>query len=184
MDEYAFDDDAKRRYPSSSPQRSEISTTPEAFLDEDDDIDALEFDDFGEDYRGGDVDGEDGSSSASTKEDMESYALQLDDFTGEILKPPRQKARQEPEWIASLASLPSNCSGRGSGSDGNGSRRREEEVSLHRMPLRLPANRIALARERARMEEGMTAHAKVQLRTLCEAIFVSPRILRTLFGGS
>ena len=112
--------------------------------DEDDDIDALEFDDFGEDYRGGDVDGEDGSSSASTKEDMESYALQLDDFTGEILKPPRQKARQEPEWIASLASLPSNCSGRGSGSDGNGSRRREEEVSLHRMPLRLPANRIAL----------------------------------------
>ena len=37
MDEYAFDDDAKRRYPSSSPQRSEISPTPEAaFLDEDD----------------------------------------------------------------------------------------------------------------------------------------------------
>lgn len=42
MDEYAFDDDAKRRYPSSSPQRSEISPTPEAaFLDDDDDIDYL-----------------------------------------------------------------------------------------------------------------------------------------------
>ena len=41
MDEYAFDDDAKRRYPSSLPQRSEISPTPEAwaFLDDDDDID-------------------------------------------------------------------------------------------------------------------------------------------------
>lgn len=117
--------------------------------EDDDVVDALEFDDFGDDYfrGGGDVDGEDGSSSSSSsKEDMESYALQLDDFTGEILKPPRQKARQEPEWIASLASLPSNCSGRGgSGSDdGSGSRGREEEVSLHRMPLRLPANRIAL----------------------------------------
>ena len=107
---------------------------------DDENIDALEFDDFGDDYH---VDGEDGSSSSSSKEDMESYALQLDDFTGEILKPPRQKARQEPEWIASLASLPSNCSGHRGGS-GNGSRGREEEVSLHRMPLRLPANRIAL----------------------------------------
>lgn len=111
--------------------------------DEDDDENiALDFDDFGDDYR---VDGEDGSSSSSSTEDMESYALQLDDFTGEILKPPRQKARQEPEWIASLASLPSNCSGhRGGSGSGNGSRGREEEVSLHRMPLRLPANRIAL----------------------------------------
>ena len=108
--------------------------------DENDDENiALEIDDFGDDYH---VEGEDGSSSSS-KEDMESYALQLDDFTGEILKPPRQKARQEPEWIASLASLPSNCSGHRGGS-GNGSRGREEEVSLHRMPLRLPANRIAL----------------------------------------
>ena len=44
MDEYAFDDDAKRRYPSSSPQRSEISPTPEAFLDEDD-IDCNDDDD-------------------------------------------------------------------------------------------------------------------------------------------
>ena len=111
--------------------------------DEDDDENiALDFDDFGDDYR---VDGEDGSSSSSSTEDMESYALQLDDFTGEILKPPRQKARQEPEWIASLASLPSTCSGhRGGSGSGNGSRGREEEVSLHRMPLRLPANRIAL----------------------------------------
>ena len=77
-----------------------------------------------------------------TKNDMESYALQLDDFTGEILKPPRQKLRQEPEWMSALASVPANCSKKG------GNNRRDEyeddEVSLHRMPLRLPTNRIQL----------------------------------------
>merc|ERR1712205_276281 len=75
---------------------------------------------------------------------MESYALQLDDFTGEILKPPRQKARREPEWMASLTSLPSNCT-RSRKGDGRETTRTEElDVSLRRMPLRLPTNRIAL----------------------------------------
>ena len=55
-----------------------------------------------------------------TKNDMESYALQLDDFTGEILKPPRQKLRQEPEWMSALASVPANCSKKG------GNNRRDE----------------------------------------------------------
>ena len=77
-------------------------------------------------------------------ENMESYALQLDDFTGEILKPPRQKARREPEWMASLTSLPSNCT-RSRKGDGRETTRTEElDVSLRRMPLRLPTNRIAL----------------------------------------
>ena len=76
-----------------------------------------------------------------TKNDMESYALQLDDFTGEILKPPRQKLRREPEWMSALASVPGNCSKKG----GNGRDEYEDdEVSLHRMPLRLPTNRIQL----------------------------------------
>ena len=85
-----------------------------------------------------------GALSADDDENMESYALLLDDFTGEILKPPRQKARREPEWMASLTSLPSNCT-RSRKGDGRETTRTEElDVSLRRMPLRLPTNRIAL----------------------------------------
>ena len=100
-----------------------------------------------------DVDADDYSNAATLMNDddendddenMESYALQLDDFTGEILKPPRQKARREPEWMASLTSLPSNCT-RSRKGDGRETTRTEElDVSLRRMPLRLPTNRIAL----------------------------------------
>jgi len=100
-----------------------------------------------------DVDADDYSNAATLMnaedddnddENMESYALQLDDFTGEILKPPRQKARREPEWMASLTSLPSNCT-RSRKGDGRETTRTEElDVSLRRMPLRLPTNRIAL----------------------------------------
>ena len=70
---------------------------------DDDDDERVEFD----------VDADDYSNAFATlmnaaedddDENMESYALQLDDFTGEILKPPRQKARREPEWMASLTS--------------------------------------------------------------------------------
>ena len=87
-----------------------------------------------------DVNEEEEDGGANTN-DMESYALQLDDFTGEILKPPRQKLRREPEWMSALASVPGNCSKKG----GNGRDEYEDdEVSLHRMPLRLPTNRIQL----------------------------------------
>ena len=110
---------------------------------DDDDDERVEFD----------VDADDYSNAFATlmnaaedddDENMESYALQLDDFTGEILKPPRQKARREPEWMASLTSLPSNCT-RSRKGDGRETTRTEElDVSLRRMPLRLPTNRIAL----------------------------------------
>ena len=100
-----------------------------------------------------DVDADDYSNAATLMnaedenddddENMESYALQLDDFTGEILKPPRQKARREPEWMASLTSLPSNCTRTRNGG-GRETLKEEPDVSLRRMPLRLPTNRIAL----------------------------------------
>ena len=99
-----------------------------------------------------DVDADDYSNAFATlmnaaedddDENMESYALQLDDFTGEILKPPRQKARREPEWMASLTSLPSNCTRTRNGG-GRETLKEVPDVSLRRMPLRLPTNRIAL----------------------------------------
>ena len=108
----------------------------------DDDDERVEFD----------VDADDYSNAFATlmnaaedddDENMESYALQLDDFTGEILKPPRQKARREPEWMASLTSLPSNCTRTRNGG-GRETLTEELDVSLRRMPLRLPTNRIAL----------------------------------------
>ena len=109
---------------------------------DDDDDERVEFD----------VDADDYSNAFATlmnaaedddDENMESYALQLDDFTGEILKPPRQKARREPEWMASLTSLPSNCTRTRKG-DGRETLKEVPDVSLRRMPLRLPTNRIAL----------------------------------------
>ena len=113
-------------------------------VDDDDDDERVEFD----------VDADDYSNAFATlmnaaaeddddDENMESYALQLDDFTGEILKPPRQKARREPEWMASLTSLPSNCTRTRKG-DGRETLKEVPDVSLRRMPLRLPTNRIAL----------------------------------------
>jgi len=85
---------------------------------------------------------EDGSSNGqkNAMNEMESYALQVDDFTGEILKPPRMKLRVEPEWIASLASLPSNCSR----SNDDDEFDLASAYSLDRIPLRLPQNRVAL----------------------------------------
>ena len=111
---------------------------------DDDDDERVEFD----------VDADDYSNAFATlmnaaaeddddDENMESYALQLDDFTGEILKPPRQKARREPEWMASLTSLPSNCTRTRNGG-GRETVKEVPDVSLRRMPLRLPTNRIAL----------------------------------------
>ena len=109
---------------------------------DDDDDERVEFD----------VDADDYSNAFATlmnaaedddDENMESYALQLDDFTGEILKPPRQKARREPEWMASLTSLPSNCT-RSRKGGGRETLKEVPDVSLRRMPLRLPTNRIAL----------------------------------------
>ena len=44
-------------------------------------------------------------------ENMESYALQLDDFTGEILKTSATEGAPGTGVMASLTSLPSNCRG-------------------------------------------------------------------------
>ena len=105
--------------------------------DESNDDERVEFDVDADDYSNA------ATLNAADDENMESYALQLDDFTGEILKPPRQKARREPEWMASLTSLPSNCTRTRNGG-GRETLKEEPDVSLRRMPLRLPTNRIAL----------------------------------------
>ena len=106
--------------------------------DESNDDERVEFDVDADDYSNAAT-----LNAAADDENMESYALQLDDFTGEILKPPRQKARREPEWMASLTSLPSNCTRTRNGG-GRETLKEEPDVSLRRMPLRLPTNRIAL----------------------------------------
>ena len=109
-----------------------------------DDDERVEFDVDADDYSNAFATLMNAAEDDDDDENMESYALQLDDFTGEILKPPRQKARREPEWMASLTSLPSNCT-RSRKGDGRETTRTEElDVSLRRMPLRLPTNRIAL----------------------------------------
>ena len=111
---------------------------------DDDDDERVEFDVDADDYSNAFATLMNAAEDDDDDENMESYALQLDDFTGEILKPPRQKARREPEWMASLTSLPSNCT-RSRKGDGRETTRTEElDVSLRRMPLRLPTNRIAL----------------------------------------
>ena len=113
--------------------------------DESDDDERVEFDVDADDYSNAAtlMNAEDENDGDDDDENMESYALQLDDFTGEILKPPRQKARREPEWMASLTSLPSNCTRTRNGG-GRETLKEVPDVSLRRMPLRLPTNRIAL----------------------------------------
>ena len=111
--------------------------------DESNDDERVEFDVDADDYSNAATLMNDEDENDDDDENMESYALQLDDFTGEILKPPRQKARREPEWMASLTSLPSNCTRTRNGG-GRETLKEEPDVSLRRMPLRLPTNRIAL----------------------------------------
>ena len=111
--------------------------------DESDDDERVEFDVDADDYSNAATLMNAEDENDDDDENMESYALQLDDFTGEILKPPRQKARREPEWMASLTSLPSNCTRTRNGG-GRETLKEEPDVSLRRMPLRLPTNRIAL----------------------------------------
>ena len=106
-----------------------------------DDDERVEFDVDADDYSNAFATLMNAAEDDDDDENMESYALQLDDFTGEILKPPRQKARREPEWMASLASLPSNCTTR---NVVGRETLKVPDVSLRRMPLRLPTNRIAL----------------------------------------
>lgn len=55
------------------------------------------------------------------------------DEDGELKFPPRTTLREEPPWLARLASIPRNCS------KATGAR-----PPLHRLPLRLPPNRISL----------------------------------------
>ena len=55
------------------------------------------------------------------------------DEDGELRFPPRATLRDEPSWLARLASIPRNCSSVQGGRPG-----------LHRLPLRLPPNRISL----------------------------------------
>ena len=109
----------------------------------DDDDERVEFDVDADDYSNAFATLMNAAEDDDDDENMESYALQLDDFTGEILKPPRQKARREPEWMASLTSLPSNCTRTRNGG-GRETLKEVPDVSLRRMPLRLPTNRIAL----------------------------------------
>jgi len=55
------------------------------------------------------------------------------DEDGELKFPPRATLRDDPSWLPRLASIPRNCSGT------EGTR-----PGLHRLPLRLPPNRISL----------------------------------------